>query len=429
MLGFLNAGKVFDARKIRVYRESEQSVQCMCMFKFKKENQHFEYFSNIFRIIIVIGFMLSLFFISGFIVIKSSISDKKEFTLPQLVGKLYLDAHNSLSSFNVVIKKAHFLEYPFGYILSQNPPAGAKVKEGSEVTLVVNQSDTILKTPDLRGISIDLVEKNLVIPIDNREYKLRKGSVTYVVSDKNEKEVLAQFPPPNTPVPPEYPVALLVSAKANTKENTNDEAKESNNEESKEKNKKKDKKTANLNLDGIHVEIAKKAAFILQKPLAIKPVEVKNANQDGIIISSETNQAGSKSIISVNVGRLPSKLSEDLPYRLIWLDGDDFPKGDLTFSMMKTTGNLETAISIANQIDSENNNKWYVHNNGNPIPVFKQVKDNLHIWKGHFIENSSYDHDYTSQKAKTISALDVEEKPETPEIEPIETIELDSYNP
>ena len=384
---------------------------------FKKEDPHIEYFSSIFRIIIVIGFMLSLFFISGFIVIKSSISDKKEFNLPQLVGKLYLDAHNSLSSFNIVIKKAHFLEYPFGYILSQNPPAGAKVKEGSEVTLVVNQSDTILKTPDLRGISIDLVEKSLVIPIDNREYKLRKGTVTYVVSDKSEREVLAQFPPPNTPVRPEYPIALLVSAKAND---------EANNEE---ESKKKDKKTANLNLNGVHVEIAKKAAFIIQKPLAIKPVEVNNADQNGIIISSEINQVDSKNIISVNVGRLPSELSEDLPYRLIWLDGDDFPRGDLTFSIMKTTGNLGTAISISNQIDSENNNKWYIYNNGNPIPVFKQIKDNLHIWKDYFIENSSYDNDYASQKAETISALDVEERPEAKIIEPVETIELDSYNP
>ena len=389
----------------------------------KKEDPHFEYFSNIFRIIIVIGFMLSLFFISGFIVIKSSISDKKEFNLPQLVGKLYLDAHNSLGSFNIVIKKAHFLEYPFGYILSQNPPAGAKVKEGSEVTLVVNQSDTILKTPDLRGISIDLVEKNLAIPIDNREYKLRKGTVTYVVSDKSEGEVLAQFPPPNTPVRPEYPIALLVSAKANDEANN----KENNNEE--EESKKKDKKTANLNLDGVHIEIAKKAAFIIQKPLAIKPVEINNAEQDGIIISSETNQVDSKNIISVNVGRLPSKLSEDLPYRLIWLDGDDFPRGDLTFSIIKTTGNLGTAISISNQIDSENNNKWYVYNHGNLIPVFKQIKDNLHIWKDHFIEDSSYDHDYASQKAETISALDVEERPETKAIEPVETLQLDSYNP
>ena len=384
----------------------------------RKESLHLEYFSNIFRIIIVTGFMLSLFFISGFIVIKSSISDKKEFNLPQLVGKLYLDAHNSLNSFNVVIKKAHFLEYPFGYILSQNPPAGAKVKEGSEVTLVVNQSDTILKTPDLRGISIDLVEKNLVIPIENREYKLRKGTVTYVVSDKHkEEEVLAQFPPPNTPVRPEYPIALLVSAKANDEANN------------KEKSKKKDKKTANLNLDGIHVEIAKKAAFIIQKPLAIKPVEVNHADQDGIIISSETNQVDSKDIISVNVGRLPSKLSEDLPYRLIWLDGDDFPKGDLTFSIIKTTGNLGTTISISNQIDNGNNNKWYIYNNDNPIPVFKQIKDDLHIWKGYFIEDSSYDDDYASQKAETISALDVEEKPETKEIEPVETLQLDSYNP
>ena len=391
----------------------------------KKEDPHFEYFSSIFRIIIVIGFMLSLFFISGFIVIKSSISDKKEFNLPQLVGKLYLDAHNSLSSFNIVIKKAHFLEYPFGYILSQNPPAGAKVKEGSEVTLVVNQSDTILKTPDLRGISIDLVEKNLVIPIDNREYKLRKGTVTYVVSDKSEGEVLAQFPPPNTPVRPEYPIALLVSAKANDEANDETNNKENNEEESK----KKDKKTVNLNLDGVHVEIAKKAAFIIQKPLAIKPVEINNADQDGIIISSETNQVDLKNIISVNVGRLPSELSEDLPYRLIWLDGNDFPRGDLTFSIMKTTGNLRTAISMSNQIDSENNNKWYVYNNGNQIPVFKQIKDNLHIWKDHFIEDSSYDHDYTLQKAETISALDVEEKPETKAIEPVETLELDSYNP
>lgn len=386
----------------------------------KKDDLHFEYFSNIFRIIIVIGFMLSLFFISGFIVIKSSISDKKEFNLPQLVGKLYLDAHNSLGSFNIVIKKAHFLEYPFGYILSQNPPAGAKVKEGSEVTLVVNQSDTILKTPDLRGISIDLVEKNLVIPIDNREYKLRKGTVTYVVSDKSEGEVLAQFPPPNTPVRPEYPIALLVSAKAND---------EANNKEDNKESKKKDKKTANLNLNGIHVEIAKKAAFIIQRPLAIKPVEINHAEQDGIIISSETNQVDSKNIISVNVGRLPSKLSEDLPYRLIWLDGDDFPRGDLTFSIMKTTGNLGTAISISNQIDSENNNKWYVYNNGNLIPVFKQIKDNLHIWKDYFIEDSSYDHNYTSQKAETISALDVEERPEAKAIEPVETLQLDSYNP
>lgn len=388
----------------------------------RKESLHLEYFSNIFRIIIVTGFMLSLFFISGFIVIKSSISDKKEFNLPQLVGKLYLDAHNSLSSFNVVIKKAHFLEYPFGYILSQNPPAGAKVKEGSEVTLVVNQSDTILKTPDLRGISIDLVEKNLVIPIENREYKLRKGTVTYVVSDKHkEEEVLAQFPPPNTPVRPEYPIALLVSAKANDEANN----KENNEEESK----KKDKKTANLNLDGIHVEIAKKAAFIIQKPLAIKPVEVNNADQDGIIISSETNQVDSKDIISVNVGRLPSKLSEDLPYRLIWLDGDDFPKGDLTFSIMKTTGNLGTTISISNQIDNGNNNKWYVYNNDNPIPVFKQIKDDLHIWKGYFIEDLSHDHDYALQKTRTISALDVEDRPEKKVIEPIETLQLDSYNP
>lgn len=392
---------------------------------FKKEDPHFEYFSSIFRIIIVISFMLSLFFISGFIVIKSSISDKKEFNLPQLVGKLYLDAHNSLNSFNIVIKKAHFLEYPFGYILSQNPPAGAKVKEGSEVTLVVNQSDTILKTPDLRGISIDLVEKNLVIPIDNREYKLRKGTVTYVVSDKSEGEVLAQFPPPNTPVRPEYPIALLVSAKANDEANNEENDKENNEEESK----KKDKKTANLNFDGVHVEIAKKAAFIIQKPLAIKPVEINNADQDGIIISSETNQVDSKNIISVNVGRLPSELSEDLPYRLIWLDGDDFPRGDLTFSTMKTTGNLGTTISVSNQINSENNNKWYVYNNGNLIPVFKQIKDHLHIWKDYFIENSSYDDDYTSQKAETISALDVEERPEAKAIEPIETLELDSYNP
>lgn len=160
-------------------------------------------------------FGLSIFFISAFTIITLQVSVKERVQIPALVGKLYLEEHNRLQKLGikVEIEKNSSLDYPYGYILGQSVPPGLMLAQGSGIRLVVNFSKAIVQVPELVGLKLRIAQKMLSrIPAGGQTYSLKLGKVTKVESSSPAGEVLAQYPPANTPVIPDQVVELLVSS-------------------------------------------------------------------------------------------------------------------------------------------------------------------------------------------------------------------------
>jgi beta-lactam-binding protein with PASTA domain len=118
----------------------------------------------------------------------------KELTVPTLVGQTLPDAMHSADRARlqaVVIARQPSDRYPKDLVIRQDPPAGADVREGRQISLVVSTGVQIYPMPDLRYET--LREVNL----DLSHYKLILGRVRQVDSfEVPANRVASQDPPP-----------------------------------------------------------------------------------------------------------------------------------------------------------------------------------------------------------------------------------------
>jgi len=354
------------------------------------------YFSSYSKIFLFLFLGLSLFFISGFVIISLSVSSRKPVGVPALVGKLFLDKHNNLQDlgFKVELEWQHTTTYPYGYIFAQSISPGQVAKAGTKLVLLVNQSRNVIPIPNLVGKSIDLVENILKTNhIGSRNFSLVKGVITMVPDSAQKGEVLAQFPPAGTKVIPNSPVSMLVSSGP------------------------KSMKTSfvlpNFKKQGQNLNIIKQFGY--RKKIAVKFnfKKVENIANHGRVIDAKLENLPSKKmnwqkleessdnyLLAVTAGKYNFKDKiQNTSFQNTYVSNEDLdlPPGkytlvvksyDLNYSKAQLgTGSVskkEIGFSLKEKIDSIE----YVQINqpSDIIDVFQGFKGKLEIWKSHINE-------------------------------------------
>lgn len=278
-----------------------------------------------------------------------------------LVGKMYIEEHNDLSNLGLKIdlKKVNLVEFPYGIILSQNISPGKIVKEGSIFVLTVNESKTIVPVPSLVGVSEPIALKMLnVIPVGKTTFNLLPGVITTIPHPAPKGEVLAQFPPANTPVLPDSPVMMLISEGP-------------------------DKLKTGFHLPDLkksNIEIIKKLSYDLQIPIKINPVITYDYWKNGEIEKIHYGRSGSfyfnknqaKQIWDVYVYRYISDDLNSYPYQMRWVDIKD----------TNLEGKELTLFEKPAFTDSQYQNSAYVMM-GKTWPVFFHSETRLEMWQGY----------------------------------------------
>ncbi|MGH2696951.1 MAG: Stk1 family PASTA domain-containing Ser/Thr kinase [Actinomycetota bacterium] len=128
--------------------------------------------------------------------------------VPNVVGEPEDDAVDTLegAGFEVQVDTEFDPEVRRGLVISQDPPAGDRVEEGTEVTLVVSRGPPPEVVPSVVGETEEDAEEILV------EAGFVVGTVTRRESDEDEGIVLEQDPPGDSEARPGTAVNLVVSS-------------------------------------------------------------------------------------------------------------------------------------------------------------------------------------------------------------------------
>jgi len=117
---------------------------------------------------------------------------------PTLVGQTLSDADATAERTKVkasVVSRVPSDRYPRDVVIRQDPPPGAQVREGRQISLVVSTGVQIFSMPDLRYESLREVG------LDLSRFKLELGKVKVVANDEvPANRVVAQDPLPLTSV-------------------------------------------------------------------------------------------------------------------------------------------------------------------------------------------------------------------------------------
>src|ERR1700676_525953 len=113
---------------------------------------------------------------------------------PAFTGQTQVDANAECARLRlryVVIASQASDQYPKGVVMSQQPGAGARVREGRQISIIVSSGVTIFPMPDLRFESL----RNA--GLDLNRFKLQLDKTTYVPNDEAPRDyVVGQDPAP-----------------------------------------------------------------------------------------------------------------------------------------------------------------------------------------------------------------------------------------
>ena len=132
----------------------------------------------------------------------------KEVEVPNIVGKTTEEAKKELVSLNLTLVEAgtEVSDQPEGTVLDINPKAGTKVKENSEVRVIVSGGETKLKMPNLEEYDINTAKTilnslGLTIASSSEEYNdnVAKG------------QIISQDPSPDTEVSASDKITVVIS--------------------------------------------------------------------------------------------------------------------------------------------------------------------------------------------------------------------------
>ena len=133
-----------------------------------------------------------------------------EVEVPDLAGLTMESATERVASLGLVLLVVDHRNdpaVPSERILQQVPSAGAAVRRGRKIKLVMSLGDRVLKVPNIVGHAARAVE------IELRQGGFAPGFEVHVPSSVAQAgSVLAQVPPPETPAVPNTRVHRLVSA-------------------------------------------------------------------------------------------------------------------------------------------------------------------------------------------------------------------------
>lgn len=131
-----------------------------------------------------------------------------EVAVPNVVGKQVDSARNILLNENlrVSVSEAFNEKVPVGYVISQNPEAGATVKEQRTINLIVSKGAEITVVPDLRGLK----RRDAELQIKNSGLLLGRVDEQFA-ADVPADTVITQNPRPPAQVNKGTAIDLVVS--------------------------------------------------------------------------------------------------------------------------------------------------------------------------------------------------------------------------
>lgn len=139
----------------------------------------------------------------------------EEIKIPNLVGLEMNQVLTTLQPFGISVKldKYEYSEIvPAGKVITQYPYPGTNAKKGSPVKLTISKGSPLIKVPNLVG---DLYT--------NAEVKIRAAGLTvgnhsFIMGDQvNKDKVISQDPLPQSGVPKDFSINLLINTGAEAK--------------------------------------------------------------------------------------------------------------------------------------------------------------------------------------------------------------------
>lgn len=162
--------------------------------------------------VIILGFGIGAFAAMG------GLLNTKEVTVPNIVGKTYEEAKSILEDAGLKVKKVDEVynnQYEQGVVVSQEPGADKKVKEGREILLTVSKGKKTATLPEVAGTDFDeaklLIEGKGFTNVDDtplEEYSdIEKGKVIRIYEYSENEDV-----------PLDAPIKIVVSQGPEIKE-------------------------------------------------------------------------------------------------------------------------------------------------------------------------------------------------------------------
>lgn len=172
---------------------------------FKKLLEKIILYSVLFTIFVALGIAAFLFTFNTVWNIISS----PTISTPNFVGLSLKDAVKIAGELDLILKIKNEVQddtHPEGYIISQEPSPGAKIREESSIKIVIVTRSLGEKVPNLIGLSIYGAEEKL------SEKNIPLSRKAYVYDDIVDVDtVISQYPPPGTTLGRESGVSLLIS--------------------------------------------------------------------------------------------------------------------------------------------------------------------------------------------------------------------------
>ena len=163
-----------------------------------------------------LGSGLVLFFVFSFLVVVFRTKSPTKITVPNLLGRNYIEVHNELVRLGLKVKlnKVKIPEINDGEILDQSISAGKTSEMGSKIYLTVNEGFDRVTIPDVRGITLKNAKAALEKVLASDVYvNLEIGGITYLerAPGQSPEAVLEQIPEPGTVAKSTEKIYLLVT--------------------------------------------------------------------------------------------------------------------------------------------------------------------------------------------------------------------------
>jgi eukaryotic-like serine/threonine-protein kinase len=160
------------------------------------------------RLFLLSTVLVTVALVSAITTIRLTIHGRQE-TVPKLVGMQLERAQQIMTTLGMDVKvedKIFNAQFPAGTIVSQEPEAGTRVKEGQHIHTLVSLGPPQITIPNLVGASLRAARITAI------QRGLAVGDVAAINAPEAEPDqVLAQDPPPNTTQVRSPTVNLLVA--------------------------------------------------------------------------------------------------------------------------------------------------------------------------------------------------------------------------
>lgn len=159
------------------------------------------------KFIMLLVFILLLGFFTGAFLSFGKFWSNTEVVVPNVVGQSVEQAKTIITSKNlrVQVTEVYNSDIAKGYVVSQTPNAGTKVKEERQITLYVSKGAETTSVPDVTGFTKEDAERQL------QKAGLKIGNIVAVASDKPAGVVLSQDPIPGMQIEKGNAVNLTIS--------------------------------------------------------------------------------------------------------------------------------------------------------------------------------------------------------------------------